>query len=68
MRTLSFARLALIMAALSQAETYMPTGSFSTADLGHSGASSTLMEGSDTNNGKLTTLNMTMDHAARLGR
>ncbi len=68
MRTLSFARLALIMAALSQAETYMPTGSFSTAYLGHSSASSTLMEGSDTNNGKLTTLNMTMDHAATLGR
>jgi len=56
------------MVALSQTETYVPTGSFSTADLGHSSASSTLMEWSDTNNGKLTTLNRTMDHAATLGR
>ncbi len=56
------------MAALSQAETYMPTGSFPTADLGHSGEGSTLMEWADTNNGKLTTPGMTMDHAATLGR
>lgn len=68
MKTLSFALMALIMAASASAQTYVPTGSFPNSDLCHGGESSTLMESSDTNHGKLTTPCMTMDHAIEYGR
>ena len=68
MKTLSFALMALIMAASASAQTYVPTGPFPNSDLCHRGEGSTLMEWSETNNGKLTTPCMTMDHAVEYER
>ena len=68
MKTLSFALMALLMAASASAQTYVPTESFPNSDLCHGDERSTLMESSDTNNDKLTTPCMTMDHAVEFER